>query len=117
MKRLFLAVAAMMVWGAADVQASNAENFNFQINQHAMNHYLKFHDDQFNQVEDIQEYFKECMHRAGYSKGQLREKRIKYAVYSNLKLMKQVLDNEQYRKYLRIVNVSLRNNGLNLYFN
>lgn len=53
MKRLFLAVAAMMVWGAADVQASNAENFSFQFNLHAMNHYLKFHDDQFNQVEDI----------------------------------------------------------------
>ena len=46
------------------------------------------------------------------------ERQIKYlneAVYGNLKLMKSTLSQDQYKRYLRILNCQLRNKGLNPY--
>ena len=44
-----------------------------------------------------------------YSKDDLREKKLLEAVYGNLKLMKEVLTQEQYRKYVTLLNVTNNN--------
>ncbi len=37
------------------------------------------------------------------------------AVYGNFKLMKRTLTNEQYKKYVQLLNVTLKNKGLDSY--
>lgn len=40
----------------------------------------------------------------------MRDKKMRQAVYGNLKLMKKVLTPEQYRKYVVLLNVTNNNN-------
>ena len=40
----------------------------------------------------------------------MRDKKMRQAVYGNLKLMKKVLTPEQYRKYVILLNVTNNNN-------
>ena len=45
----------------------------------------------------------------------MRDKKMRQAVYGNLKLMKKVLTPDQYRKYVTLLNVTNNNNrALNL---
>jgi len=40
---------------------------------------------------------------------------LREAVYGNFKLMKRTLTNEQYKKYVQLLNVTLKNKGLDSY--
>ncbi|WP_394814672.1 hypothetical protein [Phocaeicola vulgatus] len=40
---------------------------------------------------------------------------MREAVYGNFKLMKRTLTNEQYKKYVQLLNVTLKNKGLDSY--
>ena len=42
-------------------------------------------------------------------------KKLREAVYGNFKLMKRTLTNEQYKKYVQLLNVTLKNKGLDSY--
>ena len=41
---------------------------------------------------------------------EMRDKKMRQAVYGNLKLMKKALTSEQYRKYVLLLNVTNNNN-------
>ena len=62
---------------------------------------------------DICDYFEQEMTRANSSKTENKEK-VRKAVYGNLKLMKQTLDDKQYSSYVRLMAMTLRNKGIDL---
>lgn len=116
MKRLFMAVIAVLTLTTANANVNRGVDFNFTTYQPQLGKYLALDYDQMEKVSDIQEFFAESLRKAGYSKKEeIREKKVKNAVYSNLKLMKGVLDEKQYQKYLRILNLDLRRRGLTVY--
>ena len=45
---------------------------------------------------------------------QITKKKVRKAVYGNLKLMKQTLDDKQYSNYVRLMAMTLRNKGIDL---
>lgn len=45
---------------------------------------------------------------------QKTKKKVRKAVYGNLKLMKQTLDDKQYSSYVRLMAMTLRNKGIDL---
>lgn len=52
---------------------------------------------------------------ASYAKEAKQGKKLREAVYGNFKLMKRTLTNEQYKKYVQLLNVTLKNKGLDSY--
>ena len=51
-----------------------------------------------------------CKEKVSGQVEKMRDKKMRQAVYGNLKLMKKVLTPEQYRKYVVLLNVTNNNN-------
>ena len=96
---------------AQNENVKNETKWNGQINKAKLSHYLKLDYYQYQEVSDICDYFEEQMRIANSSKKN-KEAKLRKAVYGNLKLMKQTLDNNQYRDYLRVMASTLRNKGI-----
>ena len=111
MKRLGLTLAAALVFSvsmfAEGVQDNNAQKWNGSINKSKLTKYLNLSSNQHEKVADICDYFEQEMTRANASK-------TDNAVYGNLKLMKQTLDDKQYSNYVRLMAMTLRNKGIDL---
>lgn len=65
-----------------------------------------------NEVYDINEYFKGQQKESLSRDTKRQEERLQKAVYGNLKLMKSALSDNQYRKYVTLLNVTNNNNRL-----
>ena len=65
------------------------------------------------EVSNICEYFTEQMGRATVARKN-KETKLHNAVYGNLKLMKRTLTDEQYAKYTALLNITLKNKGIEL---
>lgn len=85
------------------------ENWNLTINVNQLSKYLQLTGDQKTEVADICAYFKEQMVRASRNN---KHQMLRTAVYGNLKLMKQVLNEKQYTEYVRLLNTTFRNRGI-----
>ena len=59
--------------------------------------------------------FADKVQSASYAKEAKQGKKLREAVYGNFKLMKRTLTNEQYKKYVQLLNVTLKNKGLDSY--
>ena len=75
--------------------------------------YLKLSSQQHEEVANICDYFQEQMKVANSSKKN-NEQKVRNAVYSNLKLMKNTLTEKQYSEYLRLMAMTLRNKGIDI---
>ena len=98
---------------AQDENVKSETKWNGQINKVGLSRYLKLDYDQHKEVSDICDYFEEQMRIANSSKKN-KDAKLRKAVYGNLKLMKQTLDDDQYRSYLRLMACTLRNKGIDL---
>lgn len=78
-----------------------------------MTQYLKLSSQQHEEVANICDYFQEQMKVANSSKKN-NEQKVRNAVYSNLKLMKNTLTEKQYSEYLRLMAMTLRNKGIDI---
>ena len=67
---------------------------------------------QMDEVYDINEYFKGQQKESLSRDTKRQEERLQKAVYGNLKLMKSALSDNQYRKYVTLLNVTNNNNRL-----
>jgi len=121
MKSLFIIAAmAFMVSNAAMAQKFdvnfNAEaaavDYSFDVNNNSMARYLKLNDDQSDKMEYVFERFSNEIKRLEYCKEEKRAKRLMSALSYNLSAAHSVLSEEQYRKYLVVLNGSLKNKGL-----
>ena len=111
MKRLGLSVAVLLM-SATLAFAGNKEKAPFTVSMYQLSSYLQLTSAQVDEVENINEYFQQ-MQRASLRAGEdQKEAKMQKAIYSNLKLMKRVLDADQYRKYVALLNVTNNNNRL-----
>ena len=116
MKRLGLTLVATLCITVASFAAGNqpnSEKWDGKINVYQLGKYLNLSGDQTAQVSQICDYFSEQMSYASSAKKNKDEK-LQNAVYGNLKLMKKTLDDKQYYKYATLINLTLRNNGIEL---
>lgn len=67
---------------------------------------------QFEAFDEAYQTFCDDMRFAGYSKEEKREKRVKKAINRNLAYLRHVLNEDQYRKYLMILNATFNNRGI-----
>jgi hypothetical protein len=117
MKR-FIIMAAVALGVSATAVADNnvnAKDWTISLNVAKLGKYLDLTSNQYNDVENITTYFSDKMYSAYLSKDAKQTKKLREAVYGNFKLMKEALSDAQYKKYLYLMNVTLRNKGLDSY--
>ena len=110
MKRLGLTLVAVLCLAATTFAAGNQPTtvkWEGNINVNKLSQYLNLNSMQSEEVSNICEYFTEQMGRAASAKKN-------NAIYGNLKLMKRTLTNEQYSKYATLLNITLKNKGIEL---
>lgn len=117
MKKLGLVLIAVCAFSgnlfATDVKDNVKTTWDGNINKAKLVRYLNVAGDQYEEVAQICDFFKEEMARANQSKKN-HESMTRNAVYGNLKLMKKTLDDKQYADYVRLMAMTLRNKGINL---
>lgn len=111
MKRLGLSVAVLLM-SATLAFAGNKEKAPFTVNMYQLSSYLQLTSAQVDEVENINEYFQQMQRASLRADEDQKEAKMQKAIYSNLKLMKRVLDADQYRKYVALLNVTNNNNRL-----
>ena len=108
MKRLGMAVAAL-VFCATISFGQDLSKESFSINFDKLSSYLELAPSQMNEVSSISQYFTEKQNESFSGNPVRQEKKMQQAVYGNLKLMKKALTEDQYRKYVAILNVTNNN--------
>ena len=112
MKRLGLFVVAVLM--SANVFANNDGSAKepFSASLYQLSSYLNLTAAQIDEVEAINTYFIEKQKESLRALPSVQEQKMQEAIYGNLKLMKKVLTNDQYRKYVMLVNITNNNNRL-----
>ena len=112
MRRFGMAVAAILLCATVGFarESRKMSKEPFAINFEKLSNYLQLSSYQANEVANINEYFQDMQKESLRSSEQMRDKKMRQAVYGNLKLMKKVLTPEQYRKYVILLNVTNNNN-------
>lgn len=117
MKRFGLTLMAALCLATSSFAVSNqpttekSVKWNGYINTAKLSKYLDLDSSQYDQVNDICTYFNMQMSQAMTAKKD-QDKKLRNAVYGNLKLMKEALNAKQYANYARILNVTLQNKGI-----
>ncbi|MCD8291124.1 MAG: hypothetical protein LUC91_06445 [Prevotella sp.] len=119
MKRLFLMIVAVLSMTMAfagnekmnSVDSTNA--YNMSVNHEKLADYLELSSDQFEAVKDIHTSFCVDMLNAANSNGEERSYMVQDALYKDLTYMSYILTKDQYNKYLRVLNATFNNRGLN----
>lgn len=114
MKRLGLTLVAALCLTATTFAAGNqptTAKWESNINVNKLSKYLKLNAEQHEEVENICKFFNAQMYRAT-SSTKNQDQLLREAVYGNLKLMKKTLDEKQYAEYTKVLNVTLKNKGI-----
>ena len=112
MRRLGLVFSAIVLVATMSFGKSKKVNLVSDINFEKLSNYLQLKPSQMNEVASINEFFSEQLADASRVSESRYDKKVHQAVYSNLKLMKGTLSEDQYRKYLTLINVTNNNNRL-----
>ena len=117
MRKLIMAVAvlgmsATMNFAKAQCVNENGNKEPFAVEFGKLSSYLDLTPSQMDEVYDINEYFKGQQKESLSRDTKRQEERLQKAVYGNLKLMKSALSDNQYRKYVTLLNVTNNNNRL-----
>ena len=117
MKRLFLSVITVLCLSTVCFSQEKLEvtDWNMEMHLSKLSRDLELNSIQYVRVADAIDFFSDKMNSAKYSTGKRQIRYLNEAVYGNLKLMKSTLSQDQYKKYLRILNSQLHNKGLNPY--
>lgn len=116
MKKLGLTIVAFAFTAsvfATGSSSSNDKKWNGAIDGSSLKRYLQLNGEQHEEVENICEHFENEMRHANNSKKN-KEQKLRNAVYSNLKLMKQTLSDKQYIDYVRALSATLHNKGISI---
>lgn len=97
----------------ANGEKETAAKWDGSINKTKLTKYLQLSSNQHQEVADICDYFQQQMRLANNAKKD-NDVKVRNAVYGNLKLMKQTLNEKQYSDYLRLMALTLRNKGISV---
>ena len=121
MKRLFLTVVAMLSMTLTFAENENmnsvntAEAYNLSVNINQLSKALGLADDQVEAVAEIHKTFcSEMMFATQYGKEE-RDARVDAAIKKDLGFMNYILNRDQYRKYVMLLNVTMVNRGLSVH--
>ena len=120
MKKILLAIVAMLSMTMAKAENENLNTTNatsayaFDVNMKSLSRALLLSSDQFDAVSGIQNTFNIEMMNAATADRSDRTELTKTAVQHCLRHLSQVLDREQMRKYISILNVTFNNRGISL---
>ena len=120
MKRLFLvmiAVLSMTMTFAENEETKSVQNVeadDMSVNMRKLSVALGLTTDQMEAVENVHNYFAAEMELAAHADDADRKAMVKKAVDRDIKWMRYVLDQKQYRTYLLLLNTTLNNRGLNV---
>lgn len=117
---MILVAAVMLSMTTAMAESKNADAktttytnvYDFNVNTYSLAKSLNANQDQYEKMADIYEVFHTDMRRAGYSRKAKRQERVDAAIKRNLGMMKSILDEQQYKKYLMVLNATMLNRGL-----
>ena len=118
MKKIVLMVVAMMMMtiSYAENENTNAvkgvEAYNMTVNMRKLAVTLSLTYDQMEAVEDIHRQFTQEMMMAATADKDERAALVDQAVKKDVRYMHYVLNDNQYRKYLMLLNATLQNRGL-----
>lgn len=114
MKRLMMAVAALMISATfISVKAQSVSQEPFKVDFSRLSNYLNLAPYQMTEVENINDYFIEKQSEGIAKVNPVRKEQVlNQALYGNLKLMKSVLSQDQYRRYVALINVTNNNNRI-----
>ena len=118
MKKIVLMIVAMMTMtmGYAENENNNAvknvEAYDMTVNMRKLAVALGLDYDQIEAVEDIHQQFSNEMMLAATSNGDDREALVDQAVKKDVRYMRYVLNDKQFRTYLMLLNATLHNRGL-----
>lgn len=113
MKRLglFLVICGMAFVNVVSGSAQKKSQLPFPTNFDRLTSYLDLSLDQLEEVYEINEFFidQQRKYLKGKSSPEQMEKDFHQVLFGNLKLMRETLTQEQYRKYLVLINVTNSN--------
>ena len=118
MKRLFLTMVAVlsmtMTFAENENAASlnNTEAYDMTVNMKKLAKTLNLTTDQYESVAEIHKTFAAEMMFEAQRKGEERNKMVEKAIKKDLAYMDYILSKEQYRTYVKLLNVTLLNRGL-----
>ena len=115
-KIIFTIIFSLMLClcvNANENNTMNVEAYNMNVNTEMLSKSLNASKDQTECINDIMNIFHAQMENIKYETVETsREKMLDNTVDMNIKYMKQILDKDQYKKYLMILNNTLVNRGL-----
>lgn len=117
MRKLIMAVAVLgmsATMGFAKAQCVNeyGNKEPFAVEFSRLSSYLGLAPYQMEEVLNINDYFVQEQRKSLSKDLKRQDERLQKAVYGNLKLMKEALTTDQYRKYVILLNVTNNNNRL-----
>lgn len=117
MRKLIMAVAVLGM--SATMNFAKAQCVNeygnkepFAVEFSRLSSYLGLAPSQMEEVLNINDYFVREQRKSLSKHLRRQDERLQKAVYGNLKLMKEALTADQYRKYVILLNVTNNNNRL-----
>ena len=122
MKKIVFRVAALMTMSLAFAEGERKTNaavaaeqakYEMNINVGALARTLGLDPDEIDAVNNISDDLRKDMKKAGAVEGEDRARLYQKAIRHNLSYMHAVLDDDQYRTYVKLLNVTLNNRGLN----
>ena len=115
MKKILLTLVALMSMTttfAENEGMNTTEAYNMTVNMKSLAHALGLTNDQVESVAEVHKTFStEMMFAAQYGKEE-RAKMVEKAVNKDLAYMNYILNKDQYRKYVMLLNITLANRGL-----
>ncbi len=120
MKKIVLTVVAVMSMTMAFAAGENDNNntttnanaYKFNVSTYALSRALNLNQDQIDMVEDVNRTFAAEMMNASVADSSEREAKVNEAIKKDLSYMRYILNNRQYREYVKFLNVTLNNRGL-----
>ena len=120
MVALMLGISTATFAGEGNITASEIDksshnveiNYDFNVNYNKLSEYLKLNDRNFQKVKNAHDSFCEEMLIASRTNNLVeRDSIIKSSIENEVRNMKNVLSNKQYKKFIKIFNATLNNQG------
>ena len=112
MKTLILTIAVLLTTSFAGFAQSNEMNQvslskqPFIVSFEALEKYLDLSFEQLEDVRNINNFFIATQKKYVKTSSEIQSEKMQQTVYANIKLLKEVLSAEQYRKYIGLINVT-----------
>lgn len=118
MKKMMLTIAMALTMtvvfaeGENDHNTQNTEAYNMRVNISMLAKALQLNGDQIETVQFVQDQFSREMMNVAEAVEEERSEKMQKAINRDLANMRYILNEDQYRTYVRILNVTLHNRGL-----